>query len=326
MEVLRHIWKFVRQLPERVLSKQFLIFLFFLALSSVFWVLMTLNETFEKEVPVKVRLVGVPRNAVMTMEMADTVTVRISDKGFILASYFTTNRIKPININFQTYANQQTGHGAVPISDVQKLVYQQLASSSHITQIKPDKLEFYFNYGRSKSVPVRIAGRITPVAGYSIVTQQITPQNVTVYASKNALDSIAYVRTEPLSLSNIKDTVRLSVPIAKVRGAKIEPARVSVMIVPTILTEMSLEVPITAVNMPEGKVLRTFPSRVKVTFTVVSTLSRSIRPDQFKVIADYNELADKPSDKCNIYLKVSPTTVSRASLEVDQVDYLIEQR
>lgn len=326
MELIRRIWKIIKTLPSKLLSKQFLIFLFFLALSSVFWLLMTLNDTFEKEVPVEVRLVGVPKNAVITTEMADTVTVRISDKGFMLAAYVSTRRLKPINVNFQTYANQQTGRGVVPISDIQKLLYQQLASTSHITQIKPDRLEFYFNYGRSKQVPVRLTSRITPAAGYSIVSQQVLPQKVTVYANKKTLDSLTYVSTEALSLTDLKDTTRITVPIAKLRGVKAVPAKVSVTIVPNILTEASLEVPITAVNMPEGKILRTFPSRVKVSFTVCTSLLRGVKPEQFKVVADYKDLEANPSDKCPIYLRMSPQTVSRAHLEVDKVDYLVEQQ
>ncbi len=40
----------VRKSLFKLVNKDFLIFLFFLALSAVFWLLMTLNETYEKEV------------------------------------------------------------------------------------------------------------------------------------------------------------------------------------------------------------------------------------------------------------------------------------
>ena len=41
-------------------NKEFLIFLFFLILSGTFWLLMTLNETYEKEIEVPVTLVEIP--------------------------------------------------------------------------------------------------------------------------------------------------------------------------------------------------------------------------------------------------------------------------
>ena len=58
----------VRNLLLRILNKQFLIFLFFLILSSVFWLIMTLNETYEKEMTIPLRLAGVPRKVVITDE------------------------------------------------------------------------------------------------------------------------------------------------------------------------------------------------------------------------------------------------------------------
>ena len=73
-------------------------------------------------------------------------------------------------------------------------------------------------------------------------------------------------------------------------------------------------------------VLRTFPSRVTVRFTIGASLFRTISPDQFKVVADYEELSKNPSDKCTLELRSVPRTVSKAHLEMNRVDYLLEQQ
>ena len=39
------------------MNKQFLVFLFFLLLSAIFWLIITLNETYEKELKIPVRFV-----------------------------------------------------------------------------------------------------------------------------------------------------------------------------------------------------------------------------------------------------------------------------
>jgi hypothetical protein len=101
---------------------------------------------------------------------------------------------------------------------------------------------------------------------------------------------------------------------------------VKIGLYPDILTEGSMEVPITAINMPEGKVLRTFPSKVTVRFISGASIYKRIKSEQFLVVADYHELAEHHSDKCHIYLRKSPSEASKAKLEIDQVDYLIEQR
>ena len=93
-----------------------------------------------------------------------------------------------------------------------------------------------------------------------------------------------------------------------------------------ILTEESVEVPIVAINMPEGKVLRTFPSKVNVKFTVGSSLFRNVKPEQFMVVVDYNDILANPSDKCILRLRRQSRDVTMARLEMKQVDYLIEQQ
>ena len=123
-------------------NKQFLIFLFFLILSGIFWLMGTLNETYDEEFPVAVRLVGVPKNVVITTPLTDTVRVTVHDKGFMLLGYATSRRFRPVVLKFDTYADGETGHGIVPMVDIQRQIRQQLFSSSTISGIKSDRLDF----------------------------------------------------------------------------------------------------------------------------------------------------------------------------------------
>lgn len=326
MNQLSRLYTIVRNFLFSSVNKEFLIFLFFLALSSIFWLMMALNESYEQEICVPVQLVNVPKNAVITTEMEDTIHVTVKDKGYTLAAYMYGERIRPIRINFATYANRQTEYGFVPAADVQKLVYQRFHTSSKITQMKPEKLDFYFNYGTSKIVPVRMSGYVMPGKAFYLAKTKFWPNAVTVYASKRILDSLQFVKTVPMNIVNFSDTVIQNVELAKIKGVKIVPNVVKIGLYPDILTEESIEVPVRAINMPEGKVLRPFPSRVKVSFIVGASMFRHVTADQFSVVVDYNEIAAHPSDKCNIYLRVSPHGVRKARLDINQVDYLIEQQ
>ena len=58
-------------------NREFIVFLFFLALSGVFWLMMQLNETKEKEVHIAVRYVNVRKNAVLTSGETDTLRERV---------------------------------------------------------------------------------------------------------------------------------------------------------------------------------------------------------------------------------------------------------
>ena len=322
MRSVRNILKAVRNFLFSGLNKEFLIFLFFLALSGAFWLLMTLNETMEREFKIPMRLSGVPRNAVITGELPDTVRVTVRDKGFTLVTY----DFRPLVFRFSNYADEDEGKGMIPLADVQKQVLSQMYGSSKLLQVKPGKFDFYFTYGTSKKVPVVFRGKITTNKSYYLAHTEFYPSMVTVYANKQQLDKLQTVEIEPFNYRNLQDTIRQAVRIRKIRGVKIVPPTVRLSVYPDVLTEEAIEVPITAINMPPGMVLRTFPSKVTVRFTIGASLFRTIKPNLFKVVVDYEELAANPSDKCTLQLRSVPRSVSKASLEIDRVDYLLEQQ
>ena len=192
--------------------------------------------------------------------------------------------------------------------------------------MKSDRLDFYFNYGRKKVVKVSLAGNIVPAKDYYLSHVQFWPDKVTIYASKAKLDSIETVMTEFLRVTNFSDTVTREVRLQPINGVKITPSKVKITLFPDILTEATMEVPITAINRPIGTVIRTFPQRVNVTFTVGASLYRQVKVSDFHVVVDFKDISAHPSDKCNLYVTQRPRGVSNVRLEMNQVDYLIEQQ
>lgn len=307
-------------------NREFLTFFFFLVLSTIFWLMTALNETYEREIGVPAYLVNIPKNVVVTSDMEDTVRVTVRDKGFALLAYTYGEGIRPINVNFQSAITRQSGYGVVSSQELMKMINQRFSGSSKIVQVKPDRLDFHYNYGLSRQVSVKMSGHVVPGKSFYLARTRFWPEKVTVYGSKQALDSLRFVKTVPINITNFNDTVLRTVALETIKGVKIVPNTVRIGLYPDILTEENIEVPITAINMPEGKVLRTFPQRVTVNFIVGASMFRSISPEQFAVVVDYNEIIDHSSDKCSIHLRETPQGVRNARLKMTQVDYLIEEQ
>lgn len=323
---LTQIINMVRNFLFSSANREFLTFFFFLVLSTIFWLMTALNETYEREIGVPAYLVNIPKNVVVTSDMEDTVRVTVRDKGFALLAYTYGEGIRPINVNFQSAITRQSGYGVVSSQELMKMINQRFSGSSKIVQVKPDRLDFHYNYGLSRQVSVKMAGNVVPGKSFYLARTRFWPEKVTVYGSKQALDSLRFVKTVPINITNFNDTVLRTVALETIKGVKIVPNTVRIGLYPDILTEENIEVPITAVNMPEGKVLRTFPQRVTVNFIVGASMFRSISPEQFAVVVDYNEIIDHPSDKCSIHLRETPQGVRNARLKMTQVDYLIEEQ
>ena len=322
----RKLWQYIKNFLFSKINKELLIFLFFLGLSGIFWLSLTLNDTYEQEFSIPVSIVDVPKNAVLTSEETDTIKMTIRDKGIVLAAYHYGDYLRNISFTFKNYT-KTNGTGSISAQDLQKIVYQRLLSGSKIISTKPDKLEFYYNYGTKKQVPVRWSGRVIPEELYFISGVEYSPDSVTIYASDEKLDSINMVYTDPLNYANFRDTLVVNCQLSKIKGVKMVPDHVKISFLTDVLTEERIEgIPVKGINMPEGKVLRTFPAKVAVSFVTGVSVYRNLRPEDFLVVADYQEIKQNPSEKCHIYLKNVPAGISRTKLETSLVDYLIESQ
>ena len=117
----------------------------------------------------------------------------------------------------------------------------------------------------------------------------------------------------------------MQIPVRPIRGAKFIPDVLDVQIDVDIYTEKTVEVPIVGVNFPADKDLRTFPSKVKVTFKVGSKSYKSITADDFVLVISYEELINNESSKIPLHLKSIPEGVSSVRIHPSEVDYLLEQ-
>ena len=319
----RNLFQIVKNFLLSNINKQFLTFVFFVLLSAIFWLTLTLNEGYEKELKIPVRIVNVPRNVMLTSASIDTVRATVHDQGWVLLNYLFGEYIYNIKIDFKNY-DKTYGKGVVPNADLKRIIEQSLELSSKVTAVKPEKLEFFYNNGEHKRVPVHWNGRVIPEQLYFISHVDYNPDTIDVYASREKLDSIRIVYTEPLNYVGFRDTMSVYCKLSHAADVKVVPERIKVVFHTDVLTEESIDVPIKCINLPAGKTLRTFPAKVKVNFVAGVSQIRNLSPDEFTVITDYLEIEQKESDKCNLYLRDVPLGISRATLSIKQVDYLIE--
>ena len=305
-------------------SREFLIFLFFFLIAGGFWLLQTLNSDYEAEFSIPVRMKDVPNNVVLTSEPPSELRVRVKDKGTVLLNYMLGKSFFPVNLGFLDYKGKGN-HVKIYASDFEKKILSQLNVSSKILSIKPDTLEYIYSEGKSKLVPVRFQGKVVAGLQYYVSDTICSPDSVLVYAPEEILDTITTAYTQKINLENIADTTRRRIPLNSERGVKFVPASVEMTFPVDIYTEKTVEVPLHGVNFPADKALRTFPSKVQITFQVGLKRFRSIKASDFIINISYEELLKLGSDKYTVKLKSFPSGINQIRIVPEQVDFLIEQ-
>ena len=114
-------------------SREFFIFLFFFFIASGFWLLQTLNNDYETEFSVPVRLKGVPDNVVITSEPATELHIKVKDKGTVLLNYMLGKSFYPLAINFDEYkTSDNSNHVRIVSSEFEKKILSQLNVSTRL--------------------------------------------------------------------------------------------------------------------------------------------------------------------------------------------------
>lgn len=305
-------------------SREFFVFLCFFFIAAGFWLLQTLNNDYETEFSIPVRLRNVPENVVITSDPVSEVRVRVRDKGTVLLNYMLGKNFYPVILDFKNYINMGN-HVQVQTSQVQKWITGQLNASTALLSMKPDTLEYYYSTGVSKMIPVKLCGNVSAGEQYYLPDTLFTPDSVRVYAPSDALDTMKVAYTLPLNLDNITDTLEREVTLSAPKGAKYIPASVKLTLPVDMYTEKTVEVPLRGINFPADKVLRAFPSKIKISFQVGMGRFRQITADDFHLVVSYEELVRLGSEKYTVKLRTLPEGVSHVRFNPEQVDFLIEQ-
>ena len=308
-------------------GRELFVFLFFFAISSYFWLLQTLDETFESEVSIPVVLVDIPEDIIVTTPFPDNIVVTVKDKGTVLLRYWR-HKLPAISFSFTDY-NKGKNKGVinVPKTEVQKVIQGHLYPTSKIQSFSPSSLEMYYNHGSYTKMPVKVAGEVTVDPHYYLLDLDVSPSEVKVYAPQSILDTLTTVLTEPLSITNLQEDVSKEVALCPIRGVKFEPSHVTFSAKLDVYMENTVEIPIVPMNFPGGKQLRTFPSTIKVTYTVGYARNNDIKPDNFVSVVTYDEILElqkKGVARIPVQIKSIPDDVTNVRIEPGEVDYLIE--
>lgn len=318
--------KRIRNFLQSPQSREFLLFLSFVFIASAFWLLQTLNEEYETEISIPLRIKNVPENVVFTSDIPQKIDLKLEDKGTVLVKYMLSQGLMPITLDFDEY-RPKGNHIRLLTSELEKKILSQFVVSTRVKDITPDTIEIIYTQGQGKKVPIRVKGNAIPKRQYYITGQDILPDSAMVYAPKNILNSIEAAYTQEADLTDIADTTTFTLPITPIKGAKFIPEKTTVRFYADILTEKTVSVPIKGVHFPEEKQLKTFPAKVNITFQVGMQHFKEITADDFTVGVSYKNLQNDPtSDHCQLQLMEAPSHVSHIRLSPTSVEYLIEQK
>lgn len=302
-------------------GKEVFLFLLFLLVSCCFWLMLTLNQKYETDVDFAVHVSNLPEDVVFSSSSEKIVTVRLRDRGTVLADYLF-NSFRPIAVDYSEL-QKRDGYLSLPVSSLRKRVESRLQSSSSLISCLPDSFLYYVKEDAVR-LPVRVKGDITTAKQYVSEAAITIPDSVLVFAPSAMTDTMRYIGTQYIVQHELRDSLVLNAKLLYDKGVECIPDTVKVIIPVTPYTERAYEVPVKGIGFPQGTVLRAFPSRVKVVVNIGMLYLDKVTADDFEVAVDYTDVADGGAERVKLRLIKSPLTVSNARIVPNEVEYLIE--
>jgi len=312
-------------------KKKALIFGFFLVLSTALWFMNALGDYYTTEIRFPVRYKNFPNQKLQIGNPPENLTIRVRARGSIILRNRIGARYTPISFNVNSFTmNRLAGRDSaayfLQTIYTREYIANQLSSEFEIISISPDTLFFRFASMKSKRVPVR-AGFTYKLDRQLILKSPpaLSPDSVMVSGPDYIVDTLRFIGTENTDLGIISRNTENTVGLDTLKYINTKTREINVMFDVEKFTEKTVQVPITAVNIPSNLKLQTFPHNIQVTCQVGLSNYDKLQANYFRAQVNYNEIIQTKPARIKVDLVNSPPFVQAVDFNPRTVEYLIER-
>lgn len=305
-------------------GRDMLLFLLFLAISFVFWLLLTLNNEIQEDIEIPVQLTSVPDSVTLISTMPPAINVSVRDKGSSLVRY-VWGHVPAMGIDFDDYVKDEN-RLVLNETELNGRLRSFFGSGVQIVSVKPDSINLFYTSRPGRRAKVIINADVRANYQY-IVSGPITANvdSVELFSVEPLPAKLTTVTTMPVVQTNLRDTTAVEVKIAPIAGVRIIPDKISVSIPVEPLISKRQIIPIETRNVPDGMNMITFPSKIEASYLVPMSSYNEARPD-IKAYVDYEATFDGTQAKLSVAVSYHTDAYRNLSFSPDSVEYVIERK
>lgn len=298
----------------------FLLFLAFVAVATLFWLILSLNDSVTRTFDIRIKVDNVPDTVTFITDPPAEFHVTLRDKGTNLLRNGIVKHPQ-LSINFRDFADK--GIFRFSRTDLSTALKSTFGTSAQIMAQSLDSLHLIYTTNKGKRVPIVVSADLKAAPGCVLAdAPEPLERAVMVYSSTNVLDTITRVYTEKILRRNLSETTEITVKLQPIAHAKITPATVKVKIPVEPLVKKESLATVHAENVPDGESLLLFPMRIPIVYYVPMSLFNSdLVP--VDVTVDYHDIKRTANDKIPVRIKSSADYVISPEFNVDSVEYTL---
>lgn len=315
----KKLWSEWRSVKASSGFRKVLTYLVFVIIATLFWFILALNDNMQEDFEVRVNIYNVPDTVNFITLPPQKIHVTVRDKGTTLWQRGVFGR-PTMDVNFRDHAAD--GVFRLNRSELNASLKNLFGTNASLISSSIDSLRLTYTTLPGKRVPIVAVSDLTAASGKVIRgLPALSPNYVTVYSTRDVLDTITRVFTNNVYRKNMEESEELVVKIHGVRGARISPESVKMKITVEPLVRKRTNVNIRIDNVPTGMDLLLFPSNTNVEYFLPMSDFNS-DGELVEVSVDYRDL--KPgSKKLPLHLVRHGRSITNVEVLTDSVEFTL---
>ncbi len=303
-----------------------MIFGLFLVISTILWLLTTLNKDYVEQLKYPVKFTNIPKSYQGKTDLPENLKLEVSGHGYNILSYKINYSKPPIIINLKEINPRKSRNGQVFIlgKDLEQLADNRIKGEIMLNKVRPDTIFFIKQQTASKKVPVISQIDYSAADQHIIVAEaEITPDSILISGAPEIINSTDSVFTEQKSYKNITGETLRFVNLKKQNDIHYYPNKVQVSIIADKYTENSIKAPVTFNNLPDSLEVSSIPGKINIRFRVPVSKYKTIQPSDFRLIADFNAIRN---GKAKVNLSIYPSWIEDIHLSQNEVQVILKNK
>ena len=326
---VKKIFLFVKRKVKNFSYHKALVFVVCLALSSLLWLLNSLEKRYTSRITIPVNYVDFPKDKQLSGSLPKNLDVMVDAYGYTLLTYKLRLAFSPILLNVSELIDNSFDRGyryKYKVSTVshKEEIEKQISSEIKILSIKPDTLNFNFSKIISKKIKVKPALKLGFENQYSLADEPATvPDSFLVSVPKDILDTLKFIPTGLLSFNKLAHTIEQRITVQPPSGVKLDTKEVDLTIPVEQNTEVTFEIPIQVINNPSDVNIKTFPGKVKVTCRIGISKYKKLDYSAFRAFINFEKISLKDS-RLAVNFESHSNVVMAVNYSPREVEYILE--
>ena len=304
-----------------------IVFLVCLVISILMWLFIELMKDYTDDIKYNVTFINAPKNLILTHSGDSVISIGMSAQGFELLAAKYAHKLRELTIDLSTLKISPNGDSYMaylPSAQIVEQLGTQIRFEKQITYIKPDTLFFRFSKVYVKQVAVKLDLDYSLNGQYDVTDSiMYKPQFVSVSSIKSIIDTLSFVTTQKLHLSDLDSSVNMKVALNKGNRAsmmKFSTDSVTVKLRIEKVTEAGFTIPVSISG--NGQNVKIFPDKVEIICRIPLSSYPHISASDFSAEVEFlpSSISEK---KLKVNLVRIPEKVRVLKIDPAEVEYII---